>query len=375
MKILTIAGVLVAVCIVYTPAFAIKFLAYGDTRDNVTENQIQSALFETENPAFILHVGDVWGATSQDSWKATFTGKTNLNSLLTANKVCVSRGNHETWAVLSAFSPSLVKGGSTECYSFTEGNCFVVCMGYDPAQNYAWLRQQLNSAASSAAKWRFIFTHKPIYSSYSGHGADGITSEGSLITLFRNYCDTFKVAMVFYGHDHGYERTALIYKGVSVDTGSTFNLGVTPGTVYVLTGAGGAPFHTASSQWWVGFQMENTCEFTVIDAGDDTCYAYTKNNSGTAIDQWRLVHQPATRLFSKTGKKPRTAATGVLSLKNGSFLISGPAGSPYSVLGLSGRVVLSGRLSAPAEAIHPPGVRGGVYIVEINDCHRRIYFK
>ncbi|MDD5675345.1 MAG: hypothetical protein PHC61_14335, partial [Chitinivibrionales bacterium] len=88
---LRIVSSMILFCVAaYNSCYALKFIAYGDSRDNLPVNQIQSALFEGENPALILHCGDVWGGTSQSSWKATFTGKTNLNGLLNAGKIGVS---------------------------------------------------------------------------------------------------------------------------------------------------------------------------------------------------------------------------------------------------------------------------------------------
>ncbi len=369
----TVLTAIFLISVISNSAHALKFIAYGDCRDNLTENSTQSALWETENPGCIVHSGDVWGGTSQASWKATFTGKTNLNALLNANKVCVARGNHETWAQLTGFTPSLVKSSSTEYYSFTEGNCFFVSMGYDPAQNYTWLRQQLSSAASTAARWRFVFMHKPIYSGYSGHGADGVTSEGSAITMFRNYCDTFKVTMTFSGHDHGYERTRLIYHGAVVSSGTVFNLDLTPGTVYVMTGGGGAPFYTPSTQWWTAF-TQAVYNFQVVDARTDTCYVSTKINSGAVIDQWMFIHSPSGTLAPEAANEG-TPSAAVQSLGNRVFVITGPAGSPYSIVDLSGKVAASGRLSAAKERIDLTAMQNGVYFIKINGCIQKIFLK
>jgi hypothetical protein len=62
-------------------------------------------------------------------------------------------------------------------------------------------------------------------------------------------------------------------------------------------------------------------------------------------------------------------------LKDWKLLFSGPAESPYSVLGLSGRALLSGKLLTSKELINLPHLRRGIYIVKINDYYRCVFLK
>jgi hypothetical protein len=57
------------------------------------------------------------------------------------------------------------------------------------------------------------------------------------------------------------------------------------------------------------------------------------------------------------------------------FVITGPAGSPYSIVDLSGKVTASGRLSAAKERIDLTAMQNGVYFIKINGCIQKIFLK
>jgi hypothetical protein len=92
----------------------------------------------------------------------------------------------------------------------------------------------LKKPEASAARWRFVQSHYPVYSGGTTHGARGIPSIEQL-------CDTYHVAVYWSGHDHIYERSNQVYGGQVVDTGDA--LSVNKGTVYVVSGGGGAPLY------------------------------------------------------------------------------------------------------------------------------------
>jgi len=284
-----IPAVLFALAIAFNPAYALKFIGYGDTRDNPSCQATQATLMEAEGPEAIINTGDIAGSYSTSSfnaWKATLTAKPGLNALVTGGKVAIALGNHDG-SFSNIQGSGMVKGSSKEYYSWKQGNCFFVCMGYLSSSNYPWLRTQLNSDSAKAAKWRFIFQHKPIYSSFDGHGGDGTTSEGTSVTLERQYCDTFKVTAFFSGHDHGYERSKLMHHNTVAATTSPYNLQTTPGTIYMMNGSGGAPFYAPASTApsWRSY-AQATYGICTVNATTDTCYFKFKNNSGTVLDSW-----------------------------------------------------------------------------------------
>ena len=213
------------------------FIAYGDTRTNANQHQEIVDAFAARNPEFVLHSGDLWdGYTSGSTqWKSILTKNGNIATLLANNLFLVSQGNHETSSEVLGFSPTIVRGNSLT-YSATIGNTFVVSLGYDPSSKASFLGQELAKPEASAAAWRFVFAHVPIYSS-GEHGANGVPAIESL-------CDQYGVALYFSGHDHIYERTHQIKAQSVADTGNA--LQVAKGTVYIVTGGGGAPLYSVN---------------------------------------------------------------------------------------------------------------------------------
>jgi hypothetical protein len=329
------AGVVVVFLFAKT-GMCLNFAAYGDTRDNPAEHSQLLSQIAKDSPQVVLHVGDLWGGTGAAAWKAAVTGQPAMAALLSANRFLVSRGNHETEAEVLAFSPSLVRRDSI-LYSFTEGNCFFACMGYDPGLNSTWLEAQLSSAACQNAAWRFVWAHKPVYSTGS-HGADGNTSEGTSVVNFRSLCDKYKVNIVFSGHDHEYERSKLIRSGLVTD--STDNFPATAsGTVYLLTGGGGAPLYgvVAVPPWWRKFG-QSIYEYCVIQAGNDSLVMTAKKSDGTLLDAF-IWHKAVTS--AKTGKAVFEGNNAGLRIHHGmlSFRLTVPKKAFLRLYDVSGKVL------------------------------------
>lgn len=308
MRLVVVCGVMVL--LLAKNGNSLNFVAYGDTRDNPAEHTQLIAQMAKDSPQVVLHVGDLWGGTGSAPWKATVTSQPGIAALLAANKFLIARGNHETESEVLAFTPTLVRHDSI-LYSFTDGNSFIVCMGYDPGLNNTWLETQLSSAAAQNAAWRFVWAHKPIYSTGT-HGADGSTSEGTSIVNFRSLCDKYNVNIVFSGHDHIYERSKLIRNGQVAD--STDNIPATAsGTVYLLTGGGGAPLYSVvvMPPWWRKFG-QSIYEFCFIQAGSDSLVMTAKKDDGTLLD--RFVWQR-----TATAVKTSTAANSAINYSRLTF--------------------------------------------------------
>ena len=275
---------LASVVLFATTAHALTFVAYGDSRSNPASHKTVVDAFATENPALVLHTGDLWefyAGNPQAVWMSHINGNPVLKALLDSNAYLVSRGNHETWAELSAVTPTLVRNNS-ETYSFTQGNCFFVSLGFDPGLQGDYLEQELSSQAAQAAKWIFVYSHKPMYSSGS-HGANGDTSEGTPITRIRQLCDTYHVTAWFSGHDHVYERTWGMFANAAVAKTSTINTAQTPSTVYFVTGGGGAPLYASGSHFWTA-ATQSTLHYCLVTTTDSTCSISAKTPTGVQID-------------------------------------------------------------------------------------------
>lgn len=78
----------------------------------------------------------------------------------------------------------------------------IACFGLDSTfmdrAQLAWIQAEL---AASAARWKIVYLHHPLYSSGGRHGSD-LVLRGELEPLFVKY----SVNLVLSGHDHFYER-------------------------------------------------------------------------------------------------------------------------------------------------------------------------
>lgn len=253
---------------------ALEFIAYGDTRTNISPHQAVVDAFAEHNPPLVIHSGDLWDGYSSDQWRNILTKNADIASLLNNNQFLVARGNHESEGAVLNFNPRIVRDGNIE-YSFTEDNCFFVCMGIDPGANTSWLEHQLQSSAATAADWRFVFAHYPVYSS-GGHGASGKSN-------FEQLCDQYNVNAFFAGHDHHYERSYLIHDGQPLSKADDIDY-QDQGTIYFVTGGGGAPLRGVGSNWWTASAMQ-TYHYCQVDAQADMLTIRTRKPDGSVIDQ------------------------------------------------------------------------------------------
>lgn len=258
------------------PPGNMHFVVYGDSRSNVAPHQQVVDAFAKRDPQFVLATGDLWDGYGPDQWKTIITKNKNIGALLEKNLFLVSRGNHETVAEVKAFKPTLLRGDA-ELYSFTQGNGFFVSLGMDPASQATYLEGQLSSPAAKAAAWRFVYSHYPIYSA-GPHGGDGIAAIEAL-------CDKYGVAVYFTGHDHLYERSQQMKAQKVVDTGNA--LTASKGTVYVVTGGGGAPLYAVGKIASTHF-TKSTLHFVDVEATDTQLNIQAFTTDGKVLDTFTI---------------------------------------------------------------------------------------
>jgi hypothetical protein len=220
------------------PGASLHFAVYGDTRtDFATHQQVIDQIAKL-NPQLVLHSGDLWdmytsnSTTSADMFRAILMKNANIASLLNGGLFVAARGNHETVAQYNGFTPSLSRGVTGEHLSFAYGNSFFVILGMDPSGAATYLDGELKKPEATAARWRFVQSHYPVYSGGTTHGASGIPA-------IEKVCDQYHVAVYWSGHDHIYERSHQVFNSQVVDMGDALTL--SKGTVYVVSGGGGAP--------------------------------------------------------------------------------------------------------------------------------------
>jgi 2',3'-cyclic-nucleotide 2'-phosphodiesterase (5'-nucleotidase family) len=220
-----------------SPGSSLRFVAFGDSRDNPTVHKAVVDAMAKKNPQLVLDSGDLWAGYTSAQWKTITTANQNIADLLNNNLYLVSRGNHETVSELLAFQPTLVRANK-ETYGFALGNTYFVSVGMDPSAATAFLGTELQKPEAQGAKWRIVFSHYPIYDSGSTHGVNGNTAVEKL-------CDQYHVTAFISGHEHIYERSFQMFSRAVVDRTDTVK--AAKGTVYLVSGGAGAPFYDVTT--------------------------------------------------------------------------------------------------------------------------------
>ena len=179
----------------------------------------------------------------------------------------------------------------------------------DPALR-DWLEADLASAPARRAAWRLVAFHHPPFSSSKAHADDQRTR-----VLARTFED-HKVAIVFNGHVHNYQRTyplrfdadpppadsaGKVYGPLGQRQGpldlDTVYDGAThtrpDGVIYVVTGAGGARLYNteqgddpASWQPYTARLVSNVHSLTVVDLTPDALTVRQVSDAGAEIDRF-----------------------------------------------------------------------------------------
>jgi len=217
------------------------FAVLGDSgRGNTAQYAVADRL-KAIGPDFVLHTGDVIYPEGEAS---RFDDRyfRPYRDLIAGIPFFLSLGNHDVMtangqAYLDAFDlPSNNPERTKRYYSFDYGNARFIALdsNEDPGPGgpmYAWLAAEL---ARPRKFWTFAFFHEPPYS--SGRHGSNATLRQAWSPLF----ERARVAIVFNGHDHSYERTVPLR---DFDPGG-------PGVMYVVTGGGGGTLYTVGRSAW-----------------------------------------------------------------------------------------------------------------------------
>lgn len=291
--------IIIVVLVTIQTSYALRFIAYGNSRSKAVVHQAMVDEYRKSDPGLIIHTGNCWDGYTAEVWKSHLTYWPNIDTLLRNNKILVARGNYELEKSLKNFDPPVLISDSL-IFAFREGNCFFVCMGFDPGANNNWMEEKLRSYEAQSADWRFVYANKGIYSS-APNGADGTFSNGSNVAHFRDLCDKHDVNMVFGGHNAIYERSRLIYDGKVTDSSAfLIDLSKADGTLYIMTGGAGAPLETVSSQWWVNKNVA-TNNFCTVDALEDSIYVLVLHNNGSIVDTFAVRKGDYIKVLSPNG--------------------------------------------------------------------------
>gem|GEM_PF-4883923 len=200
------------------------FAAYGDNRSGGGMASVHRALLanmEKENPAFIIHTGDiVYRGDREDFWGEFFDeGRKTFASI----PFQPSYGNHDlSRRNLYGRFFGLGDNGNTYYY-FRVGRGHFIALDttrdFSPGSpQYKFLKDKLEKIKGEVPI--VVFFHIPAYS-FSYHSSDPKV-QAYLVPLFEKY----GVTLVINGHDHNYQR-----------------IGPINGVTYVVTGGGGGPLY------------------------------------------------------------------------------------------------------------------------------------
>ncbi len=242
-------------------ATSLKFVVYGDNRTfpRVHENIVR--LVAREKPALVFNVGDVVSSGHVLSqWVDEYFYPLRFFSGFVPSYIAI--GNHEYggyWDIRRVppfeqyvHHPTQSTGSTEYWYSFDYGNAHFIVL--DPnktdgplgnrippgSQQYEWFKNDLTKAKKSA-EWIFVFFHEPPYSEcWSGGYYDG---EPHLRKEIVPLIEANRVAIVFSGHTHDYER-GVPHPPYDPKTGKGNN------AAYIITGGGGSNLDNHKYHEW-----------------------------------------------------------------------------------------------------------------------------
>ncbi|MBQ7957464.1 MAG: metallophosphoesterase [Clostridia bacterium] len=245
---------------------AFTFLHVTDTQAqnskqfDVWANLLRVAGKEVPDYKFLLSTGDQVDMGSNLKLWTLFAN--NASDTLMNKPLMPTAGNHENmsgsvYALDENFAlPSAPEQDRSEgvYYSFDYNNAhFAVLnannLGEDEgfnAEQIEWLREDMTS---SDAEWKFVATHKAIYSNGSHFDDDDVIAMREQLSTLMPELD---IDMVFQGHDHVYMRTDAMAnnKVVAPETeeitfsGKDYSAKIDPqGTVYTITGCAGVKYY------------------------------------------------------------------------------------------------------------------------------------
>ena len=270
------------------PGVPFQFLAIGDTGSGDTPRPGLGEVACGFAPDVVLHMGDlVYGPGVLEEYADRFYKP--YGKLLAQSAWYLAIGNHEyapghRIPALDAFV--LPENGPASlppehCYWFDYGDVRFVAVNTN--LRFATLRDVVapwldEVLAGAEGRWKVVFLHHPLYTS-SGHEPT-YRVRLSLVPVF----DRQHVDVVFYGHNHIYERTQPLRAGEVTDPAS--------GTVYITTGAGGTALYPArpNPPAYMVLQRDDLCSLTVVDVSPGELKIRQIGEDGEVIDEWSLSH-------------------------------------------------------------------------------------
>lgn len=275
------------------PAAPVRFAVAADTGSGCDAQMRVISRIEAMNPDFVLLAGDLayMGGTPVEVRTRMMWP---FAELLATRPIFVALGNHDVVTgfgapILAAMTmPTNPVDGSERFFSFDWGAVHVAVLDTNldvraGAPQITWLAADL--AAASAARWKVLMFHHPVYSS-SKHGSSPV-----LQATVAPLCDAHHVDLVFTGHDHDYERSHPMKAGLATDAGGGPAYVNPAGTIYVVSGGGGKDLYTRGTSSFTAYS-ESVHQAIRVDVLGGTLSVTPVRADGTTMDPITITKTP-----------------------------------------------------------------------------------
>ena len=313
---------------------AFSFLAIGDTQGRewvgtgskkrgyiYTQAAYRKAFEAVENPAFILHTGDVVQQGNERLfWNRFFKA---LGGYAETTPMFAAVGNHDTWgdpflfeyhfnhpnsgginavdqSVLNEITDvniqRMLLDYDETVYSYDYGKAHFIVLntgsyGNDDAilqeAQKEWLIQDLESHKD--AQWTVIICHKPVYHRNGGKANN---------LVLRDVIESYDVDLVMQGHCHLLTRTYPMKDGKIVSKQNPYVIQKASGTVYMTIGSTD-PCHDGIGEAKHVEKMEILMTpsatqpvYTTVNVTPDQMTVTTKQVNGLVLDKFVISENP-----------------------------------------------------------------------------------
>lgn len=272
-----------------------RFFAWGDSGDgSVRQARVaQRMQAQVGEPAFALILGDIiYPAGEAENYDPHYFRP--YAPLLRRMVIWPTLGNHDVMTAEGApyldafYLPTNNPQATERYYSFDYGNAHFVSLatdGADLSPGSPQLKWAADDLARSNATWKFVFFHRPPYS--GGNHPDARDVQAGIVPTL----EAANADVVFCGHSHVYERTYLLQNGVVLqpDKASYTKLPSSPGTLYVVSGAGGEYDSLSNPRHpLMATQRGDVNGVLVVDVNGPVARGYFLEPDGAAEDLFTL---------------------------------------------------------------------------------------
>jgi len=262
-----------------------------------TENQyLVAEVVESIGADIFLHTGDL-------IYRGTVDDAIFMPYRPTLSKTCLfpTRGNHDDliewqgYAWRELFGVPEDEPGRPGMYcAYDWGPARFVVLDYysserDDALQLEFAETEFRAARERDVRWLIAYLHVPPFTTGS-HSNWRTLARERLPVL----CDRYQVDLVMSGHDHNYQRTWPVREGVVRDGWQDPEFVRPRGTVYVVTGGGGAFLYRhwdGSPDEPVMHTFHSVLHAVQLDVSESRLRLQAITTTGSVIDDFSLVKE------------------------------------------------------------------------------------